>query len=125
MTDTSSFNAGANTIDLTTNGSGNDFTGAVSLTVRGGTTPSAEGWTINFAVLPGVVEADGDNDDDGTRDVQFELPQDPVFFHYKVGGTNGGWDVVDDRAFVLVPAAGSDHFGRVDPTEGQVEIPWW
>jgi len=99
--------------------------GAVSFVIRGGITPSEDGWQISFAVLTGVVEANGDNDRDGARDVELDLPQDPVFFHYRVGGSDGGWDPVDDRAFVLVPAAGSDLFGRVDPQTGQIDAWWW
>jgi hypothetical protein len=100
-------------------------TGAVSFVIRGGVTPSEEGWRISFAVLTGVVEANGDNDEDSGREVEFDLPQDPVFFHYRVGGTDGGWDPVEDRSFVLVPAAGSDLFGRVDPQTGEVGAWWW
>ncbi|MBW1877719.1 MAG: hypothetical protein JRJ84_05115 [Deltaproteobacteria bacterium] len=100
-------------------------TGAVSFVIRGGTTVSEEGWRISLTILMGVVEANGNNDEDSGREVEFDLPQDPVFFHYLVGGSDGGWDPIEDRSFVLVPAAGSDLFGRVDPQSGHIDAWWW
>ena len=51
-------------------------------------------------------------------------PGDPVFFHYRVGPSGGAWDPVDDRAFVLVIAAGEDLAARANPSTGFTEVVW-
>jgi hypothetical protein len=98
--------------------------GSVSFVLRAGGTPSQDGWTIAFEVMEGILSVDGDNDGDQSREVPFDMPGDPVFFHYTVGPRDNGWIEVDDRAFVLVPAAASNTVGRVNPQEGTVEVNW-
>lgn len=98
--------------------------GEVSFVIRAGSVPSQEGWEMSFTVIDGVLAANGDNDNDGRRDVPMDVPGDPAFFYYEVGPVEGAWALVDLRAFVLVPAQAADVVGRVDPQEGDVEIRW-
>lgn len=98
--------------------------GAISFTVRSGSAPSEDGWRIQFIVLEGALSADGDNDRDGARDVAFDLPGDPAYFHYEVGVRDAGWYAVDDRPMLLVPAQASDSVSRIEPLTGEVEIGW-
>ena len=98
--------------------------GEVSLVVRSGGSPTGDGWEIQFDVLEGAVSVDGDNDGDGNREVILEAPMDPVYFHYTVGPTPNTWKKVDDRALLLVPAAGGDTVGRIDPQEGDADAEW-
>lgn len=98
--------------------------GAVSFLVRSGHEATEDGARISFRVLDGILYADGDNDDDDRRDVEFDLPSDPVFFSYRVGPVDGGWTAVDERPFVLVAGRASDTVGRIEPQTGDVEIGW-
>ncbi len=100
--------------------------GAFSLTLRGGTQPSQEGWRVSFSVSPGMVEAQGYNDQDRLRDVELDLPSDPVFFHHDRVETQGeAWSEVRDAPFVMVAASASDLVGRIDPVDGRIEVAWW
>ena len=96
--------------------------GAVSFVIASGSAPSEDGSIISFGVSEGVLTADGDNDNDGKPDVNFDTPNDPVFFSYRVGPTDGGWDPVDERPFVLITGQSSDLIGRVEPQTGEIEI---
>ena len=99
--------------------------GSISLVIRAGTSPSEDGWTMQFNVRDGVLTANGDNEPrDNDRDVPFDYPGDPVFFHYRVGPYDNGWRPIDDRPFVLVPAEGGNLVGRVKPQNADVEISW-
>ena len=98
--------------------------GEISFTIRAGMTASQHGWRMLFYTLDGVLSADGDNDGDDTRDVVFDGLGDPVYFHYRVGPTGGGWDPIDERTFVLVPSASSDMVARVANLTGEVEVTW-
>lgn len=98
--------------------------GEISFTIRAGTIPSEDGWVINFEVLDGAMSADGNNDATDDREVQFDMPSDPIYFQYRVGPTGGGWDLVDDRPFVLVLSQDSDLVGRVEPQTGEIEVDW-
>jgi hypothetical protein len=99
--------------------------GSVSFLLRAGGTPSKDGWQITFDVIEGTMGIDGDNDKDGEREVGFDTPGDPVFFHYTVGPTPASWKEIDDRAFVLVPSQGSNTVNRIDPQEGGVDASWF
>lgn len=111
--------------------------GEVSFTIRSGSTPSRDGWRIQFNVQDGVAEATGDNDLDGIAEVVLGITADPVYFEYRVGlpgpigahetdGVHEGeaWLPVDIRPFVLLPAASSNRVGRVDPQEARIEVGW-
>lgn len=106
--------------------------GEVSFTVRAGSTPSRDGWTIRFTVDAGVARATGDNDEDGVRDVSLGVAADPVAFFYRVGlpGRVGeveegsGWYPVDVRPLALVPGASTNEVARVDPQRASLEVGW-
>jgi len=101
--------------------------GAFSFVIRSGASPSEDGWRLEFRVLAGVLQVDGDNNHDGvvnSDEPDIDLPGDPVFFWYRVGPTDGGWDAVDERPFVLVAAEGSDVVGRAEPQTGDFEVQW-
>jgi hypothetical protein len=98
--------------------------GAVSFVIRSGSSPSEDGWNIQFQVDAGWMSVDGDQNDDGLVDVRFRNPGDPVYFHYRVGSRDGGWIPVDDRPFVLVPGQASNQVGRADPQEGDLDLTW-
>lgn len=93
--------------------------GEVSFTVRAGLDATPDGATISFTVLEGIVSVIGDNDGDGLREINFDNPADPVFFHY-LAGDGGG----TDRAMVLSLHQGGDTVARVDPQDGFVESTW-
>jgi hypothetical protein len=98
--------------------------GSVSFVVRAGGTPSDDGWEMTFAVLDGALAANGDDDDDGIREIRLSNMGDPTAFTYRVGPRDGGWAKVEQRALVLVTAQGSDSVGRVDPQDATVDGQW-
>jgi hypothetical protein len=98
--------------------------GTVSFVIRAGQQPTSEGYEITFNVRNGVLTANGDNDGDGSRDVEFEEPADPVFFHYRVGPSDGAYRPVDDRPFLLTMSQAGNLVGRVKPQTGEVEVIW-
>ena len=98
--------------------------GSVSFLIRSGSSPSEDGWTVQFQVDDGWMSVDGDQNDDGLVDVRFRNPGDPVYFHYRVGSRDAGWVPVDDRPFVLVPGQASNQVGRADPQEGDLDLTW-
>jgi hypothetical protein len=98
--------------------------GEVSFLIRAGSTPSQDGWQILFDVIDGALAATGDNDLNGDRDIVLDMPSDPVAFTYRVGESGGGWDVVDERPFVLVLSQSKDIAARVEPPTGLIEVDW-
>jgi hypothetical protein len=98
--------------------------GEVSFLIRAGSTPSQDGWQILFDVIDGALAATGDNDLNGDRDIVLDMPSDPVAFTYRVGPSGGGWDVVDERPFVLVLSQSKDIAARVEPPTGLIEVDW-
>jgi hypothetical protein len=98
--------------------------GEVSFTIRAGSSPSKDGMVMQFQVDAGVATADGDNDRDGARDVDFAVPSDPVSFHYEVGDRDGDWYVVDDRPLVLILGSSSNSALRIDPQDADVDVSW-
>lgn len=95
--------------------------GAVSFLVAPGSTPTQDGWMFTFSVEAGSATADRTN---GDTAVAFDIPTDPVFFHYRVGPSDNGWDPVDDRPFLLVAGASSNSVQRVEPSSGTMEVDW-
>ncbi|MCB9681498.1 MAG: hypothetical protein H6733_08515 [Alphaproteobacteria bacterium] len=88
----------------------------ISLTMRTGTTPSQDGWGIQFNVLAGVLRGDGDNEGDRVREVDLDQPARPVVFYASPYGTRQPWTVVAAEA--------SDLVVRIDPTTGAVDAVW-
>ncbi len=95
--------------------------GAVSFLVEPGSTPTQDGWQFTFSVDAGAqtVKRTG-----GDTAVAFDIPTDPVFFHYRVGPVDNGWDPVDDRPFLLVAGAATNSVQRVEPSSGIMEVDW-
>ncbi|MBT3217909.1 MAG: hypothetical protein HN348_02350 [Proteobacteria bacterium] len=98
--------------------------GAINFVVRAGIMPSEDSWVIQFRMLEGILSADGDNDGDQIRDVALDVPGDPVYFHYRVGPTEGNWKLVDHRPFVLVLGQASNNVARIKPQTGIAEVQW-
>ncbi|MFM2161664.1 MAG: hypothetical protein RLZZ383_1176, partial [Pseudomonadota bacterium] len=92
--------------------------GSFSLLLRAGRSPSRDGDAFQFRLLSGLLSITGDNDGDGVRDVEFDLPGDPAVV---VGpSTSGG----TPTTWVLVPATASDRVVRIDPTRAQIDASW-
>ncbi len=107
--------------------------GGISLTVLSGATPSQDGWTIDFAVRDGVATINGDNDNDGIREVDLGGAGDPIYFEYRVGtpvaideepAGDAPWVPLDIRPFVLLMGESSDVVGRADPQEATLDLTW-
>ncbi len=98
--------------------------GEVSFLLRAGLTPSIDGMIISFQVDEGVSKADGDNDGDGTREVPFGVPGDPIAFAYEVGPRDGNWYAVEERPYALVLGQSTDSVLRIDPQAGRVDAQW-
>jgi len=105
--------------------------GSVSFTIRGGASPSRDGFSFTFAINDGVARADGDIEGDGSRDVSVPVSGDPVYFFYRVGlpgpvgdHSGDGFYPIDVRPLLLVPGAGASEVGRVDPQEALIDVGW-
>jgi len=98
--------------------------GEVSFVIRGGLNPTSDGTLISFSVLDGALTVTGDNNGDTRRDVDFDLPLDPVYFEFRAGPWDGGYRQVDVRPHVIVPVAGGDMFVRVKPQNATIEFVW-
>ncbi|NCG19936.1 MAG: hypothetical protein GWP91_13080 [Rhodobacterales bacterium] len=109
--------------------------GEVNFTIRAGTVPSQDGWSFEFGVDEGSLEATGDNDGDGIREVPLNAPGDPVYFHFVAGsehllsydfdaGTAFTVSGKTDRPHVLIPSQSSDNVARVNPETGSAEVRW-
>lgn len=92
--------------------------GSFSLLLRAGRQPSRDGDAFQFRLLSGLLSITGDNDGDGVRDVEFDLPGDPVVV---VGPSTSG---NAPTTWILVPATASDRVVRIDPTRAQIDASW-
>jgi hypothetical protein len=90
--------------------------GALSFLLRAGSLPSEDGWGLQFKVLDGVLATAGDNDADGVREINLDLPSPPSVFHAEVDG------VV--RPFVVVAAEAADIVVSIDPTTAEIDTIW-
>lgn len=109
--------------------------GAVSFTIRSGTTPSRDGWSFTFQVEAGVAEAAGQDDGDTVREygeARLGTAGDPTYFFYRAGlagpiddHEGEGWYPVDIRPFLLVPGGANNEVGRVDPERSQIDVGWF
>jgi hypothetical protein len=98
--------------------------GEVTFLIRAGGTPTQDGWRITFEVSNGAITANGDNTGSGNRDVLFDMPGDLTFFEYRVGGSDGGWDLIDNRPFLLGFSSTNDVVARIHPQTGYLEVSW-
>lgn len=94
--------------------------GAFSLVIRAGSQPSEDGWQIAFKLLEGAVSADGDTDKDGVRDLNFDLPGDPIVVYGRAGGVPTG----ARRPWVLTAAQSADIVVRIKPETGELDRLW-
>jgi hypothetical protein len=94
--------------------------GAFSLVVRAGSQPTEDGWQIAFKLLEGAVSADGDTDKDGVRDLNFDLPGDPIVVYGRAGGVPTG----TRRPWVLTAAQSADIVVRIKPETGELDRLW-
>ena len=100
--------------------------GEVSFTIRAGTTPTRDAWTIGFSVLSGVLEVNGDNDHSGGVDLDephIDLLADPVERRQMLGaawrglaGTPQGDRVAEALRFTRGPGRATP--GRPGATPG-------
>jgi hypothetical protein len=88
--------------------------GGISLVVRSGLDPSQEGHAFTFTVRDGVHAATGDDDGDGAREINLDLPGRPAAFVMTVDG-----EVVPR---VVVPAENADIVVRIDPETAISEV---
>ena len=99
--------------------------GAVSFVIQSGIRPSEDGWQFQFGVNSGLLGVTGDSTGDGTRDVSFSLPGDPMAYREVKTLTDNLWQPVVDQPYVLVPVSGSDLVAKIDPLTGFVEVAFW
>lgn len=98
--------------------------GAVSFLIRAGGRPSLDGNYIRFATTEGFLSVEGDNNVDDVREIELDLPIEPVYFHYLAGKTSGGWSGQIDHAYVLIAASASDRVVRGEPGTGEYDADW-
>ncbi len=102
--------------------------GAVSFIVQSGPLPPTDGDSFSFAVDRGILtlvgtDANGDGTV-GTGDRSWEFPGRPTAFNFTVGPSGGGWDKVDRREFVMLPATNSDLVARIHLDSAQALVDW-
>jgi hypothetical protein len=90
--------------------------GQLSLLMRAGSTPSQDGWQLLFNVLDGALRAIGDNNGDGNRDYNLDLPGRPVVFVREAGGTR--------IPFVVVASTTGDFVVKIDPRTSLISAVW-
>ncbi|MFT6816754.1 MAG: hypothetical protein ACJATT_000554 [Myxococcota bacterium] len=99
--------------------------GAVSFVIQSGVRPSEDGWQFQFTVNSGLLGVTGDSTGDGTRNVSFSLPGDPMAYREIKTITDDVWQPVIDQPYVVVPVSGSDLVAKIDPLTGFVEVAFW
>lgn len=91
--------------------------GGIHLLMQSGAVASQDAWSIEFQVLDGVLDADGDNDEDGQREVpNFDLPGEPAVFYTEIEG--------ERRPIIAVSAQAGDIVARIDATTGEIDSLW-
>jgi hypothetical protein len=98
--------------------------GEISFTIASGTQATSDGDNFIFYTDEGVLRIDQVmRPGSGTAD-PLELPAEPTIFQYLAGPTGGGWDVKDERTFVMLPVTNSDVVLRVRLKAWTVEVIW-
>ena len=98
--------------------------GAVSFTILAGNAPTTDGDTFIFNTDEGILRMDSLVRPGSQYTEALELPAEPVIFQYLAGPTGGGWDVRDERTFIMVPITNSDMVMRVRVKPWDVEAVW-
>ena len=99
--------------------------GAVSFTILSGPRPASDGDNFTFPMANGLLGLEGsDQNEDGQVESSWEFPTRPVAFETVNGPTGGGWDPVDLRQYVLLPALNADLVARIWLDAGRTEVAW-
>jgi len=97
--------------------------GGLSFTMVAGTFPASDGDSFNFFTDEGILRISMVEQGNG-QSIPMELPGEPTVFQYRAGPTGGGWDIVDERTFVLVPVINSDFVLRIRIKAWRIEAIW-
>jgi hypothetical protein len=98
--------------------------GGISFTMTTGVQPASEGDSFLFYTDEGILRIDAIDRANSQEAMPMELPSDPLIFQYLAGPTGGGWDVVDERTFILLPITNSDLVIRVRIEAWRIEAIW-
>lgn len=97
--------------------------GALTFTILSGTIPSVDGDQYSFTSDDGVLQLT--SVDLGNGNFQpLEAPAPPVLFTYRSGEQGGGWDLLQEHPYALVPVLNSNRVLRVRLDTWAVEIAW-
>ena len=97
--------------------------GGISFTLVAGSRPSSDGDIFSFFSDEGILRIAAIEQGDGQQ-IPMELPGEPTVFQYLAGPTGGGWDVIDERTFILVPVINSDFVIRIRIKAWRIEALW-
>ena len=99
--------------------------GAISFTILSGVRPASDGDHFTFQMADGLLGLEGsDTDEDGQVNASWEYPSRPAAFQTFNGPTGGGWDPVDRREYVMLPAQNADLVARIWLDSGRTEVAW-
>lgn len=106
--------------------------GELSFVIRSGTSPSIDGWVIDFGITDGVLRID--SDDGGVedfdffrrrlREVRFALPGPPAGVSIIDAPDIPGWQSATPTAYTIVPIEGSNAVAKVRPESAEAERLW-
>ncbi len=100
-------------------------TGAISFLMASGPLPATAGDRFAFSTFDGLATVLGtDEDEDGQVERPWEFPGRPAAFQYSAGPTDGGWDALNRREFVLLPVQNSDIVVRVLSDDASGNVFW-
>lgn len=97
--------------------------GALSFTILAGTVPSLDGDRYSFSTDDGVLQLTSVDLSNGIQRA-LEAPAPPVLFTYRSGQQGGGWDVLQEYPYALVPVLNNNLVLRVRLDTWVVEIAW-
>lgn len=97
--------------------------GALSFTILAGTVPSVDGDRYSFSTDDSVLQLTSVELSNGVQRA-LEAPAPPVLFTYRSGQQGGGWDVLQEYPYALVPVLNNNLVLRVRLDTWAVEIAW-
>jgi hypothetical protein len=98
--------------------------GGISFTIASGIQPSSDGDNFTFFTDEGILRIDQVMRPGAASADPLELPAEPTIFQYLSGPTGGGWDLKDERTFIMLPVTNSDVVLRVRLKAWKVEVIW-
>lgn len=107
--------------------------GEISFVLRTGTTPSIDGWTIEFTVADGMLRVNSDVDEgieefdffrQQLSEIRFEMPGDPVPLSFVQTTDTPGWQDSTPTSYALVPIEGTNAVTRILPEDGSSGAIW-